>query len=405
MGSTITVAEAERLIKETAKFIGTEEVDIDASYGRVLAMDIIAEVDNPPFDRVPLDGIVCRKNAKFPLKMKGCAPAGAKTIDMPEGDDVCLEAMTGAPMPRGAECIVPVEEIIKKDGIVTLKDGVAFDSSRGAHPQGADVRKGDVVLKKGHTIKAPVVAALAANGFSKVLVAKSPVVRILATGDELVSVDSKLLEDGQVRRSNDRMIESVFKSFGCTDIKRHYVKDGQKETEEAIKRCLDECDILVMSGGVSLGNFDYVPESLMKMGVEKVFHHVLQRPGAPFMFGKTAKGQAVFALPGNPVASLSVSTRYVGGYIKEIQGAADKAVPTVRLEKNPKPHEDRERFFCVKLNSDRMGYAMPIQTPSGDFQKVAIADGIVEIPSLKAIEEGAKYSVDGKDQEVRFYSW
>ncbi|QCE34515.1 molybdopterin molybdotransferase MoeA [Acetobacteraceae bacterium] len=398
----ISTKEAERHVKAAGFTLGSEKVPLSESFGRILAEDLVAEADNPPFDRVTLDGVVCRKSAKFPLEIVGCARAGGKTLTLPEGDEMCMEAMTGASMPKGAELIIPVEEIDKKDGFVTLKDGVSLTISPKRVPfwQGEDAKKGDLLLSKGYEIKSATAAVLAGNGFDTVLVAKIPKIQMLITGDELVAVNQKL-GDGQVRRSNDTMIAALLANAGFTDVEISLVRDDQAETERAVREALEKCDVLLLSGGVSKGNFDYVPAALEKSHVKKIFHGVKQRPGSPLFFGTTPKNQIVFGLPGNPLAALSSAARYLIPCLEQAQGRVMPSVQTVLLDKAVKAHSVSSRFVPVCFDLHERGLVHVKEINAGDLFSTAGTDGLVEILPL----EGEKDSFYQKGQSVDFYKW
>jgi len=387
MADLLSVAEAEALIAGHVRPFGVEAVSFDAADGRILRQAVFAERDQPPFDRVMMDGIGVRWSDPLPA---GFALAGAQMAGMAraalEGPDACLEVTTGAIVPAGCDCIIPVEQTRRDGDRYLLAEGYRPAKGQFIHAQGSDVRAGAQVLEAGVPLGPPEVALLAANGLGRVDVAVRPSVGILATGDELVGVDTPLGE-GQVRRSNEYAIAAGLRAHGIGPVALGHVADDLDATTQALDAMLAAHDVVIVSGGVSMGQRDFVAEALHALQVEWVFHRIAQRPGRPMGFGVAPGGQPVFALPGNPVSSLVCTVRYVRPALLAAMGLQAPAPEWVCLDAEVRTAPALTCFVPVRVRQDETGRSMAhpvISTTSGDFSTLAQADGIVQLPTGEA---------------------
>ncbi|OOG56530.1 molybdopterin molybdotransferase MoeA [Rhodanobacter sp. C03] len=388
MSELLSVADAEQLIRQAMPVFGSERVALDAAAGRVLRQIVRAEREQPPFDRVMMDGIAIAMSSssrrRFMLSGLQLAGMVQQTLSDP---DTCIEVTTGAMLPRGCDTVIPVEQT-KRDGeYYLLADDYAPTIGQFVHPRGADCRTGDVLLEPGMCLGGPEVAVLAGNGVAEVEVAAIPSVTIIATGDELAGVDQPLLE-GQIRGSNDRALAAALRACGFDDVQLARVADDLAATTATLAELLYTRQVLVLSGGVSVGQRDYVPEALRTLGVRQVLHRIAQRPGKPMWFGIGPQGQVVFALPGNPVSALVCAARYLLPALQSATGLAAEPPMPVCLESAVDTNPALTFFVPVHVHHDASGRAMATPLPpgtSGDFSSLPRTHGFVELPPGLAV--------------------
>ncbi len=398
----IDVDQAVRLIADHMPAYSSESVKLESARGAILRQQVLAERDQPPFDRVTMDGIAIRSSAlsagSRSFHVNGTQGAGVAAL--PIGDDKnCIEIMTGALLPDDADTVVPVERIERNGDEVTLESGYEPNPGQFIHRRGSDLKAGQPLLEPGSLIDAPAIAALTIAGSATVEVARWPKIAAISTGDELVDVGSPI-ELFQIRSSNDRAIVAALENRGCTSAVRAWLPDDPDELRRAIGEMHDHNDILVLSGGVSMGKYDYVPQIMDELGMQLIFHKILQRPGLPMWFGVSAQGKPVFALPGNPVSSLVCLIRYVLPAIRTALGAARPERQTVRLAEAVNFESNLTCFMPVRLdvNTDGDLRARPRPTnTSGDFVSLARTDGFVELPRGRNDFEAG--------EAVSFYQW
>jgi molybdopterin molybdotransferase len=286
---------------EFSKPLGkTEEVPLWESLGRVLAIDIQSDINMPPFDKSAVDGYACRRaDLQSNLRVIEVIPAGqmpTKTIE----EGTCSKIMTGAPVPKGADCVIMVEEtkIAYEDTIRFVGSDTKTNIARFAE----DIKVNDTVLRKGTLIEPQHIAILASVGTGYVKVSCKPKVSVLITGDELVEVEEKPVHS-QIRNSNGHQLYTQAIRSGGEPLYIGIVKDTKEITQKAIANALEKSDIVVLTGGVSMGDFDFVPGVLQELGVDIKFQTIAVQPGKPTVFGVKGDG-LIFGLPGNPVSSL-----------------------------------------------------------------------------------------------------
>ena len=379
----LTTAEALEAVLAATEAFPTETVDASASTGRVLRQIVRAERDQPPFDRVMMDGITFAWSdydsgrRSFPIQGMQAAGDNVLTLDA----DHCIEIMTGAALPENADCIVPVERIDVVDGIATIEDDYDVQRGRFVHPRGSDYGKGAHLLTSGKRISPLDIAIIASCGETTLEVAADPVVRIISTGNELVAA-GKSIEPHQIRMSNGPAVVSLLASHGYQRVVHDHIVDDVGALKARLAQHLSEARVLVISGGVSMGKADYVPSVLAELGVEVIFHKISQRPGKPMWFGKGPDGQLVFALPGNPVSALTCCRQYVVPSLAKASGANAAPPEFAALSKKISFKPSLTCFQPVKLLSNAAGQvlAMPVQTnTSGDFASLSSTDGYVEL--------------------------
>ncbi|MEM7278830.1 MAG: molybdopterin molybdotransferase MoeA [Pseudomonadota bacterium] len=394
----ISVEQAGELIAAELPAYPVETIPLAQSSGRVLRQLVKAERDQPPFDRVTMDGIAYRYSdlaRSFHLRGRVLAGDPPLALDDPEG---CLEVMTGCVMPKGADTVVPVEQISVSDNQVTLNADCQPRPGQFIHRKASDHSKGSPLLEPGQIIGMPEMAVLASAGLATVEVSYQPSVSIVATGNELVAAGDPIAPH-QIRLSNGPAIQTGLDRNGFGQHACHHLPDTPALLEERIGNLLSETDILILSGGVSMGKADFVPQVLNTLGVRQVFHKVTQRPGKPFWFGVSKEGKPVFALPGNPVSALVGFRRHILPAMFLSMGANPYPPELIALGAEQRFKPALTAFVAVSLSASANGMRAnpkPNNT-SGDFAALAKTDGFIELDRARELwQEG---------ELVPFYRW
>ncbi len=398
----IDVSEAAALIRDRLRGWGTVRVPIDAAQGEVLRQTITAERDQPPFDRVTMDGIAIRHSAladgAVSFRLAGTQGAGSAPVPLPDAAS-CVAIMTGAALPPGADTVVPVERITREGQTARVEAGYVPLPGQFVHRRGSDHAQGATLLPPGILLGPTEMAVLTVGGSDSVEVARRPAITVISTGDELVDVGA-LLGPTQIRSSNGWAIAAALASRGFLDCNRVHLPDDPVVLQGELGQLLADQEVLILTGGVSMGEFDYVPRVLQDLGMELVFHKVLQRPGMPLWFGISPEGKPVFALPGNPVSSLVCLVRYVAPALLAALGARARPEPIVRLAQEVRFEPDLTCFLPVMLDYTPDGQCVAVPKPtntSGDFVALSGTDGFVELPR-GILEFPVGYS-------ARFFAW
>ncbi|MEM8682845.1 MAG: molybdopterin molybdotransferase MoeA [Pseudomonadota bacterium] len=379
----LSVIEAQAAILREIQDATTESVAVTASAGRILRETVSAERDQPPFNRVTMDGIAIRHadfaggRREFPIA--GTQHAGDPELDSAAGE--CIEIMTGASLPDSVDCVIPVERIAVADGVAALQDGYEPQARQFVHPQGSDHRRDDLLLRPGLRLQSVDIAILVSCGLVDVTVSEPPVIRVISTGNELIPAGQPI-EAHQVRLSNGPALVSMLATAGYSDTLHDHLQDDPASMRERIAQHLAEADVLVLSGGVSMGKADFVPGVLKDLGVELVFHKVSQRPGRPMWFGKGPGGQAVFALPGNPVSNLVCCRQYVLPALYKAAGGTPLAPEFATLSQPVSFAPDLTCFLPTRIVSNAAGQLLALPVPtntSGDFAALTGTEGYLEL--------------------------
>jgi molybdopterin molybdotransferase len=378
------VPQAEALIAERTPRSGEERVGLDEAAFRVLAEDVPAERDMPAFDRVTMDGIaVAFRDIESGMRrfdVVGVQAAGAPSLRV-EREGHCIRVMTGAVLPGGTDTVVPVERLDFDGNRVLVADDAAVELQQFVHHQGSDRRRGATLLTAGDSLGPAEMAILASNGSSQIVVARLPRIAIISTGDELVGVDDDI-EPYQIRSSNDRAIETGIRKRSLGITTRVRLRDDEEDILATVASLHERNDVLILSGGVSMGEFDFVPRVLERLGAELVFHRIEQKPGKPMWFGVSRAGKPVFALPGNPVSTSVCMSRYVVPALQRSLGLKDARREYVALRSAVQGLARLTYFLPVVLDWETDGRALAEPRPtntSGDFASLAGTDGFVEL--------------------------
>ncbi|MGY2134681.1 molybdopterin molybdotransferase MoeA [Hymenobacter sp. HD11105] len=384
----ISVAEATRLVLATARTLPTENVPLLAATGRVLHQDLTADRDFPPFNRVAMDGIALAYAAiaggqiDFPIEATQFAGAPPQPL---HNSTAAIEIMTGAVLPPGTDTVIRYEDVtfqeVNGQRVATVQV-LPEHIGHNVHAQAADRRQGDLLVPAGTRLGPAEIAVAATIGAATLAVARPARLAIVSTGDELVDITQTPLPH-QIRRSNAAMLHAAASLTGAISEAFHF-NDNQDVLRQGLPQLLSSFDAVVLSGGVSKGQADFLPGVLRELGVEQIFHEVNQRPGKPFWFGQKANGAVVFALPGNPVSTFVNYYRYVQPWLhacqlSELPPAAAYAVLATEVSFRPR----LTYFLPVRLEmaTDGRLLAHPQRAGgSGDLASLLHCDGFLELP-------------------------
>ena len=390
----ISVQEAQKIVLKNRLDFGSEKIPFIKSVGRVLKEDILADRDFPPFNRVSMDGIALDytsfKNGERAFFIEGIQPAGSPQISLSNNKN-CIEVMTGAVLPANTNVVIRYEDVLIEHGIAKIQiEEVSYFQN--IHEKGKDRKEGDILIQKNKLIAASEIGVLATVGSSKVMVAKQPKVMIISTGDELVGVNETPL-DHQIRMSNVYTLVSLLDRLHVSS-KTDHISDDKPILKKKIKEYLKEFDVLLFSGAVSKGKFDFLPEVFQELGVEKLFHKVSQRPGKPFWFGQM-KTCRLFAFPGNPISTFANCLAYFYPWYLKSSGV-NTTEETAILTENVSFKPNLTYFLQVKL-THKNGYllAAPIKgNGSGDLASLVNSDAFIQLPKDKnEYKKGENYPI------------
>lgn len=373
----ISVAEADRLLGQITMNARVAQVAAAQAVGRILAEPIAADRALPAASVVRMDGIALRAEfAEHALTIVGAVGAGEVPPALPKGN-VCLEIMTGAILPSGADCVVPVENISRAGDTVQITEPCAVGDC--IHPGGADYSAGDRLLSPGQQLRSSQFAVLASTGVTQVSVA-APRIAVLASGNELVALEATPALH-QLRQSNGSAIQALAWSHGFPNVSVEVVPDDQTIMRQCIETALQTADLVVLSGGVSKGKYDYVPEVLAELSVERLFHGVLQRPGKPMWAGwHSQNSAAVLGLPGNPVSAVTAFRRYGIPLLDSAFQRQSRQLP-VALAEAAEFVSALTCFLPVRLSPQ--GAVQVRLSNSGDWAGFGAADGFVQLPAVE----------------------
>ena len=378
----LTVAQASEIILKDVPTLRVTEVSLAAAPGHVLAEECVSDLDMPPFDKSMMDGYAVRANDAGTLEMIEEVPAG-KVPSREILPGTCSKIMTGAPLPAGADAVQQVEKTRRDGSRVTLLAPVR--PGQNVARRATDMRAGETVLRPGHRLRPAEIAALAAIGKTRVRVYAKPRCAVLATGDELVAPDATP-GPGQIRNSNTSQIAAQVRDLGleCDDL--GIVRDDEAAIRAAIREGLKR-DVLLLSGGVSAGDWDLVLPALEAEGVKIAMHQVAIKPGKPFCFAPR-----VFGLPGNPVSSFVIFEVFVRPYLGRLMGA-ETARPRVRarLETPVTQKIERVQYLPAVVRNEEGGAVVrtvPWQG-SADLFAVTKANAFLVVPVQTAHDAGA----------------
>jgi molybdopterin molybdotransferase len=381
----ITPAEAEERIRANVAPLPAISLHLTELVGATLRERIVAAFDQPPFDRVTMDGIAfafaAYERGRRAFRIVGTQAAGAPPLFLAD-DQHCIEVMTGAMVPVGCDCVVPVEKISVADAVAQLADDATPELRSNIHQRGTDSRRDEELLRPGMRLGPAEVAVLAANGHTHASVSRAPRIAVISTGDELVEPGAPRAE-WQIHRSNAYGVMAALQRRGFAQPTLDHLPDDPAVLRTRLAAHLQSHDVLILSGGVSMGRFDYIPQVLTELGVRVVFHKVAQRPGKPLWFGVGSGGKTVYALPGNPVSTLVCLVRYVFAGLETALGSAPRAAESIPLAERFEVKPSLSVFVPVQIGfqqGQRQAALKPTRG-SGDFTSLVGTDGFVELPA------------------------
>ncbi len=391
----IPISDAIRIVLAQTPRLVIESVALSDSVGRVLGEDIIADTDLPPFDRAQMDGYAVRAadvaNTPARLHIVGESAAGAGWHqEMKAGEAVRI--MTGAPVPVGADAVQQVELTRESEGAEFVEILEPVVTGRSIVRRASEIKAGATVLRAGEDINAAMIATLASFGYAQVKVGRRPRVAVMATGSELVNVDEKPGAD-QIRDSNNYTLAAYAALAGAAVARLPLAVDDTEELKKQIAAAAEQSEVLITSGGVSMGVYDFTKTALKELGAEIYFERVALRPGKPTVFARLGN-TLVFGLPGNPVSVAVTFNLFARTALRAMQGATrpELTEETAVLARDLKGSFERESYLPAVLRTDEKGtlLAEPLKWGgSSDFVSFARATALVNVPKgVKSIDSG-----------------
>ncbi len=385
----ISPAEADALIGLHLTCLPIESLPLVQCTSAVLRENIYAERDQPPFDRVAMDGIALSsagfKSGSKRLKIQAMQVAGQAPLTLINPQHA-IEIMTGAMLPRGCDAVVPVEQITLNNDPeyrhADIADSVRIAPYLNVHRRGSDTTQGTLLVNAGQRLGAPEIAIAASAGMARIRVSVQPRILVISTGNELIE-PGEPIQAHEIRRSNTYGIVTSLRLHGFQRLADDHLPDSFETLKQRLRVHLDTHDVLVLSGGVSMGHLDLIPQALTALGVREVFHKVTQRPGKPMWFGIGPAGTAVFALPGNPVSTLVCLARYVIPSLYAAMGEESRKIEKIAIASAVEVKTALTSFIPVSIEIDNWGraWAHPRMTNgSGDLTSLRSTHGIIELP-------------------------
>jgi molybdopterin molybdotransferase len=376
----ISYEAALQLVMAHAPRMGVEECRLEDAAGRVLCGAVYADRAFPPYDRVMMDGYAlqgCELARGRDFSIRGVAVAGAVPTTMPADHGTCVEVMTGAPLPQGADCIVPVEATeLLADGCVRIEKDFVFEEGRFIHRLGSDAKEGQKLLDDGVVMGSREIGVAASCGEVLLKVARKPRITVIPTGDELVEI-SEVPQSHQIRQSNGHALRSALLRSGYDCALGKTLRDDA--TVEIFENVLAGNDWLILTGAVSMGARDFVPRLVREMGCRQLFHGVAQRPGKPVGCWLADGGAMILALPGNPVSAVVGVHALAIPALRVASGARWRPDGLVAVDGSWRALTGMTLHLPVRLGLDGRALAMPAAN-SGDFIGLLQSDGFVTVP-------------------------
>ncbi len=406
----ISAEEARNTIFNTPKELQGEVVSLLEAHDRVLYSDVRSKDDIPPFKNSSMDGFALLSSdtttasASSPIDLPiQQEVAAGDSADVHLGPKKAIRILTGAPVPAGSDTVVPLEQVIERNGSIILSEPVP--AGRNVRDRGEDIRKGEVVLRRGTLIKSAHLGVLASIGSSKVEVFKKPTMAILTAGNELLSVEDSL-KGGKIRNSNAYSMYALALESGCHPVDLGVARDDESELLEKIRQGLMH-DFLITSGGISAGKYDYALRAMKSAGVDLKFWKVNIKPGMPIAFGvyqSTEQPVPVFCLPGNPVSTVVTFLEFVQPYVSKLMGMTPGSGPMsveAKLDHDINKNDGKKHYHRAILESVNG----ELQVRSTGNQSSGVLTSLVKANCLIILSDNKSHYSKGEKVMVELLPW
>ncbi len=389
------VDEAQALIKREMRTIGRSLLPIEEANGRVMAEKLRSPLDMPPFDRSAMDGYAVRYDdlrTTREIELIGRADAGhGEPVAIGPGQGVRIH--TGAMIPEGADTVIRQEDVDVTNGQVRIDPTLQLKKGANLRPRGEELLEGDLALESATRLRPAGIAFLASLGIKEVPVHRRPRIALLYSGDELTPPGEEL-QRGNIYESNTYGIEALLKENDHPVEYKAHLPDDPEASREHIEKALGSCELLLLSGGISVGDRDHVKQALLANGIEEGFHKVDQKPGKPIFFG-IGNGQYAFGLPGNPAASLVGIYEYALPFLKGIEGDENPFPRRISLPLVGTAPKASDRHLFLKARIEGNSVRLLDGQSSAMLRSFALADALVSLPPREVpAEEGEWVDVD-----------
>lgn len=385
----ISVQQAKTILNNNIPPSKTIELPLLEALNFCLAKDVISEINMPPFRQSAMDGFALNLHDSFNYQLIGEIKAGdSLKFELKPGEAVKI--FTGAAVPDSANAVMQIEKTTVSNEILELKESIPLETN--IRPLGEQIKKNEIALAKGRILNAAAIGFLAGLGITTVSVYRKPSVGILVTGNELVK-PGNALELGQIYESNAIMLHAALLDSGFNNCTSYHVNDDFQNTKNSIEKALQENDILLISGGISVGDYDFVEEALKSLEVETLFYKVNQKPGKPLLVGKKGD-QLIFALPGNPAASLTCFFIYVKPILDQISGLSkvESSVLQKELTHDFTVNNTRSQFLKAKIFNNAVSVLSHQQ--SSMLNTFALSNCLVHLPEGNyELKKGSKVDI------------
>lgn len=383
----ITVKDALKIVYKESWPIAAENKDILSALNMVLAEDIYSKDNLPPFDKSAMDGYAirsidtekCSKDTPKEFIVKGVIKAGEYCEESINYNEA-FKIMTGAPIPKGADCVIEIEKVKTKEDKVYIYNEVKKNNH--IINLGEEIKIGEIALSKGKKIRPAEIGILASLGYNFVKVYRKPLIGLIITGDELVDIDD-ILEKGKIRNSNEYVLKAMIKNLGAEVLSFGIVRDDKEILKNVIIEVLDKTDLVITSGGASAGDYDFVERVLNEIGADVKFNSVAIKPGKPISFA-TYKGKLFFSLPGNPLSAITTFEQFIDPVCRKIMGDSmyGKEEILVIAADNFKFKQGRVKYIYVNIiKKDNNYYGHKIGSQgSNRLTTISKANGVIIIP-------------------------
>lgn len=374
----IQVDQALSIIAENSMTMPVQKIPVHKALGYILAETVYSPINMPPFRQSAMDGYAFIHSERHQYDIIGISQAG-DYADIKLKENEAVRIFTGAFVPKNADTVVMQEHVLANENSILITR--MPDQFTNVRAKGEQIIKEDVAFEVNTLITPAAIGFLACLGITEITVYKKPKVAILVTGNELVKAGKKLPK-GKIYESNAVMLQSALQTIGVTKTKVYKVKDNLKATKKALKNILDKFDIVLISGGISVGDYDFVKEALLENGVEELFYKINQRPGKPMFFG-SKKDTLVFALPGNPASSLTNFYIYVYPAIKNRMGFSETHLPKLVRKLNSGFTNITGKTLFLKALYDETNVTILEGQSSAMLNTFAIANSLLIVPNDK----------------------